>query len=424
VSYGDQGYRSGPLYQPEYGAEDLAASPSETTGTLSHRAVTAAELGDVFDDPEHGEPGMDRMVVHVIWELVLLVAAAGLAYWFHRSHPAALSGRGLRDLLLAAAALGFVTVGMGLSLRAGAVNLALGPIAAAAGLFFATHTNRGLLLTIAMTLVLSAGVGVVIALAVTLLHVPGWAASLAGAFALIVWIQKHTGTTKVASAYHPDVHAHYWYGGFAALAVAGGILGLIKPIRRGVGRFRPVGDPADRRGTGAAVVTFLSIVGGALLAGLAGVLMALTAGTVAPSDGLATTGLALAAALVGGTSAYGRRGGVLGTLLAVSLLALIIGYGAVANLRISNLALAAGGIVIGLMVTRMVETFGRPRSAVGEDVVSEEWVGPSRVAETDGSSAAGAWSTPSPSGGWTSQLPARSSDDTWGGSSDDRWGVR
>jgi ribose/xylose/arabinose/galactoside ABC-type transport system permease subunit len=427
VSYGDQGYRfrDEPDYPSGagYGGEDLAASPSETTGSLN-RAVTAAELGDVFDDPEHGEPGMDRMVVHLLWELVLLAAAAGLAYWFRRSHPAGISGLALRDLLLTAAALGFVTVGMGLSMRAGAVNLALGPIAAAAGLFFGTHTNRGLVLTIAMTLALSAGIGALIGLAVALLHVPGWAASLAGAFGLIVWLQKQTGTTKVASAYHPDVHAYYWYGGFAALALVGGVLGLIKPVRRAVGRFRPVGDPAERRGTGAAVLTFLSIVASALLAGLAGVLMALTAGTVSSSDGLVTTGLALAAALVGGTSAYGRRGGVFGTLLAVSLLALIIKYGIAANLRISNLALAAGGILIGLMVTRMVETFGRPRSAIVEDVVSEEWVGPSRGAEATASSGASAWSTPSPSSGWTSQLPARSGDDAWGSTSDDRWGVR
>ncbi len=449
MTYGDQGYRfrgdgfrdepdfrtgtgATPAYQSgRYPAEDLnPPAPATEPGAGSgggpggRRSVSAAELDDVFDDPEHGEPGMDRMVVHVVWELVLLVATAGLAAYFYQTHRAGLTGAGLHDALLTAAALGFVTLGIGLSLRAGAVNLAVGPISVAAALFLATHSDQGLPETVAMAALLAAGIGIAVALVVVVFHVPAWAASLGGALGVVVWIQKHAAVAKVTTAYRADQHAIYWYGGFAALALLGGILGLVKPIRRGVGRFRPVGDPATRRGTPGAAMAFVAIVGSSVLAAVGGVLTALSTRSVAPVDGFLTTGLALGAALAGGTSAYGRRGGILGTLLAVTLITLVIKYGDAANLKISQYAVAAVAVAGGLAVTRLVESFGRPRSARVTDPL-DEWAedppsAAARAADVGGSSG---WSA-SRQTGWTSQLPARSTDDTWGGAADERWGVR
>jgi ribose/xylose/arabinose/galactoside ABC-type transport system permease subunit len=438
MTYGDQTFRfrdegfrdestfrpdntsSTPTYRPDrYPAEDYPA-PSETTSTLgfSRRAVTPAELDDVFDDPQFGDPGMDRMAVHALWELVLLLATVGLAVWFYQSHRTGVTGDGLRNVLLAAATLGFLTLSAGLSLRAGAVNLALGPVAVASAIYFAAHSDRGLTQNAAITLVLAAGVGGAIGLLTAVLHVPAWGTSLAGAFALIVWIQRH-GPVHLTTTYQPSRHAFYWYGAFAALVLLGGFLGLVKPVRRGLGRYRPIGDPALRRGTGGAVVAFLALVGSCLLASLAGIL-GLLAGVALPSDGFAITGLAVGAALVGGTSAFGRRGGIFGSLFAATLLALVINYSKVANLRISNYALAGGAIAVGLLVTRLVETYGRPRSArpVVEDE-DEPWVDPPQLEEP----ASPGYTAPR-QGGWTSQLPARNNDDTWGGSIDDRWGAR
>jgi ribose/xylose/arabinose/galactoside ABC-type transport system permease subunit len=441
MTYGDQGFRfrgdgfreepdfrpdtgsTTPVYEPpaSYQADEYPSPDATPPLGVSRRSVTPAELDDVFDDPRHGDPGMDRMTVHAIWELALLLATGGLAIWFYHGHRAALSGAGLRGVLLSAAALGFLALAAGLSLRAGAVNLAVGPIAAGSALFFATHSDRGLVVTIAITLLLAAGVGAVIGVLAVVFHVPAWAASLAGAFAVIVWIQKQAAPAKVTSSYHPDRHAFYWYGGFVALALLGGFLGLVRPLRRGLGRFRPVGDPAVRRGVGAAGVAFAAVVGSSLLAGLAGLLAALSAGVVAPTDGFVTTGLAVGAALLGGTSAFGRRGGIFGTVLAATFLALVIAYSDAAHLRISIYALAAGALGAGLVVTRLVEAFGRPRSARPIEVEEEEesWVSPSRLDEAAGTNG---YATPR-QGGWTSQLPARSTDDTWGGAADDRWGA-
>src|SRR5947207_3747638 len=106
---------STPVYRPgTYDPEEYAlTSPSsETTNAMPRHTVTATELDHVFDDPQHGDPGMDRMPVHVLWEAVLLVATAGLAFWFYHSYRLALSGTGLHALLLSAATLGFLTIGV------------------------------------------------------------------------------------------------------------------------------------------------------------------------------------------------------------------------------------------------------------------------------------------------------------------------
>jgi ribose/xylose/arabinose/galactoside ABC-type transport system permease subunit len=363
---------------------------------------------------------MDRMGVHVAWELLLLIVAVGLAVYLRATHSDQFSGDNLRSLVLGAAVLGFATLAVGLSLRAGVVNLAVGATASAAGLFLAGHSDRGLVETAGIALLGAALVGAATGLAVVVFHVPGWAASLGAALALIAWINKHIQPIGVTASYHPAGQAFYWYGGFAAVALLGGILGLVKPIRRGLGRFRPVGDPAERRGGLAGGVALLALIGSGVLAGIAGVLGALAQKQVPPDDGTLTTGLAVGAALVAGTSAFGRRGGVLGTVLAVTALALFQRFSQVANLRISPFAVAAVLVGVGLVVTRLIESYGRPSYVrPGETDGWDDGTQTSNNRATDPG-----WSTPRQGSGWTSQLPARSTDDTWGGAADDRWGVK
>src|SRR5262245_39517776 len=114
MTYGDQAFRfrgegfrdepdfrpestpTTPTYRPGTYNPDEHAESTDTTNTLARRNPTAAELDDVFDDPQDGDPGMDRMTVHVLWEVVLLVATLGLAFWFYHAHRGGLSGDGLR----------------------------------------------------------------------------------------------------------------------------------------------------------------------------------------------------------------------------------------------------------------------------------------------------------------------------------------
>src|SRR5205814_1572790 len=226
--------------------------------------------------------------------------------------PAALKGTELQDLLLFTVEVGLLAVGVGLSLRANSVNLAVGPIAYAAALFFADRSDKGLLVTAGFTLLIALGAGAVIAV---------------------------------------------------------------------------------------------------LVAGF-GIVLALDQRDVTPTEnGLALTGLALGAALLGGTSAFGRRGGIVGTLLAVTLMVLLVRYSNAEKWNVSLLAVAAFSVGGGLVVTRLVETFGRPRPVIEEPEESLD------IIENTGG-----WTTGSRTGGWTSQLPARTTDEGWG--AEERWSTR
>jgi hypothetical protein len=258
--------------------------------------------------------------------------------------------------------------------------------------------------------------GLLVALLVAGFHVPSWAATLAAGLAAIVFIQQRTAPVDVQGEYDPTKHALYLFGGLAAITVLAGLFGTLKTVRRAVGRFRPVADPALRRGSAAGVLVTISTVISMVFAVLAGMLLAAGAnGPVAPTTGIEWTGLAMGAALIGGASAFGRRGGIAGGLLATAALTLFITYADERNLDIAPAALAAVVVALGLLVTRLVETYGRPRSAVEQPT---EWVEEPAPATTTSWDAARA-QPPEP---WTSSLPEQPVDsraDRWGG---ERWG--
>jgi hypothetical protein len=208
-----------------------------------------------------------------------------------------------------------------------------------------------------------------VALLVIALHVPGWAATLAAALGIITYIQLRVAPVNVQGGYDPTEHAFYLFAGFATLAVIGGALGAVPAVRRMLGRMRPNGDPAERRGSGVALPVIGSLVLSSLFAVAAGILMAAqSTRPIVPATGLEWTGIAFGAALLGGTSAFGRRGGIFGTLLAVVGMTLFLDYADRRNLDIALFAIGACTVGAGLIVTRLVETYGKPSPAVGLDV--------------------------------------------------------
>jgi ribose/xylose/arabinose/galactoside ABC-type transport system permease subunit len=385
-----------------YGHDNDATDAGQFGGRHSAASRPATNLEDVFDDPAHGEIGRDRLGVHFAWEGVLLLGALALGYLLYANHRDAMRGDSLKSMLVSWTILGVLAVAASITLRVGAVNLALGSIAAASSLYYAQHGADGLVETSVWPVLLGLAVGAAIALLVVGFHVPGWAGSIVGALVAIAWIEKNfQGPIEVAGTENPNDQAYYWIGGFVLISVIGGLLCLIKPVRRGVGRFRPVGDPAVRRGGVAATLTSAGLILSGGLAALAGVLAGAAAGVAneqvpAPVTGLQATALAIGAALVGGASAYGRRGGVFGTVLATALVTLLIVYGQQENWGISPWVLAAGAIATGLIVTRLVETFGRPLSM---DDGPDDW------------SDVGIASTSS----WSSTTPSTTAADTWSG---------
>ena len=390
-------------------------------GAASTSSISSTSLEDVFDDPEHGEPGRDRMAIHGWWELLLLVAVGVVGFLLWSNHPAALRGQELRGLLIVVAWLGLLTLGAGLSLRAAAPNLAVGPMAMAAAVLFAEDGRDGVLSVVGVATLGAVVVGLGVAVLVVGLHVPAWAASLAAAFVVIVWIQQHPGSIAVSGGYDPTQHAFYLAGGFAALAALSGLFGSIKTVRRALGRFRPVADPAHRRGALAAGLAAAALIISMVLAAVGGVLIAANEPQVTVTTGMELSGLAIGAALLGGTSAFGRRGGIFGSLLAVVLLALFLRYEQAEDWRISWYAVAAALVAGGLVVTRLVEWLGRPNSGRDADDDAEDaWMPSGGLQPQTGSG----WST-TIQDSWSSSLPTQSasgrSADLW---SDERWGSR
>jgi hypothetical protein len=258
----------------------------------------------------------------------------------------------------------------------------------------------------------AAGLGLVLAVIVVGFHVPAWAGSLAGALAVVVYIQQRSAPVNVQGGYDPSGHALYLFGGFAALALLGGLFGAIRTIRRSVGRYRPVSDPADRRGGFAAALGGTAIVASTIFAMLAGVLLAAgSTNPIAPTTGFEWTGLALGAALLGGTSAFGRRGGIFGTLFSVALITLFVAYSDEQGWNVSLFAVAAVTMAVGVIATRLVETYGRPRYAGDAD----------EQTDVDSPSTFG-WTTDRPES-WSSTLPVQPTESRSEPWSSDRWGA-
>jgi ribose/xylose/arabinose/galactoside ABC-type transport system permease subunit len=373
--YLGEGFRHEPEFRDgvatyEVVTENGTATTVTEEPTAAHRRAKP-NLEYVFDDPSHGEPGRDRMLVHGIWELLLAVAVAGLGFLLYRTDSAALSGDSLRRLAVGAAALGLVAAAVAMSLRAGVPNLAAGTVAVAAAVFFARHYSGELVQPLLIVLGLAAAIGLVQGVVVAGLQVPAWAAGLGVAVGLAVWIG--TGSVGLArSAYNPVPDAYYWFGGFAVLSVVAGLFGLVPPLRRAVGRFRPVADPAQRRGMVAAVFAAAATVVSSMLAAVGGLVTVWSTQQAGATDGVQLTALAVGVALLGGTSAFGRRGGIFGTVLAVALISIADAYTGAIHHPWTGYALAAVAIGVGLAVTRVVERFGRPNAGRDEDD-EDEW---------------------------------------------------
>jgi ribose/xylose/arabinose/galactoside ABC-type transport system permease subunit len=389
----------------EPAAADDLASPKGAT------RVRSPNLDYVFDDPDEGEPGPDRMLVHGVWELVLASALAGMAYLLYRQQADAF-GHGLRPLMLQAAMLGTLAVGSAVALRAAMPNLAIGALAVAAALYFGQHSEGGLIKPLLVVVGVAALIGLVQGAVVVGLHVPAWAASLGVALILLMWSTRQAEISPF-DGYDPSGQAFWWFGVVCVLSLGGGLLGLVPTVRRGLSRFRPVADPAHRRGLVGALIAVAATVVSCVCAGIGGILLVSVSRAATPSDGLELTALAIGVALVGGTSAFGRRGGVAGTVLATGLMTVTMAYARATDRTWRTAAFAVAALVVGLAVTRLVERFGRPAVRGGAENAEEDWA-PRSTAEST-------W----PGGLWQGP-PAPASNAGPGGiwSSEEAWGSR
>ena len=322
-------------------------------------------------EPEGIEPAAhrrpvarDRLWPHLVWEIVLAAGVVVAVFAVRHEDRQALSGAGLDNLLVLVAAGILLGSAFALSLRAAVPNLAVGAVAVVAGVLTAwLQAEHGYELRIAALITLGGAValGLVTALVVVGFRLPAWAVGLGAAFGLLAAAQSLSAGRALTLDGVPNLRVWAWplAIGAAALSVLGGVLGLLPRARLTLGQYRPAGDAAAARGSRAGLTATAALVGSMLLAAGAGLILAMRVGAAVPDDGFTLLGAAAAAAFLGGTSAYGRRGGVFGTVLAAGFLQLAaLWLGLVEAQPWTRPALLGGAIVLGLLVGRVVEAAG------------------------------------------------------------------
>ena len=339
-------------------------------------------------EPEGIEPAAhrrpvarDRLWPHLVWEIVLAAGVVVAVFAVRHENRQALSGAGLDNLLVLLSAGILLGSAFALSLRAAVPNLAVGAVAVVSGVLTAwLQAEHGYELRIAALITLGGAValGLVTALVVVGFRLPAWAVGLGAAFGLLAAAQSMSGGRTLTLDGVPNLRDWAWplAIGAAALSVLGGVLGLLPRARLTLGQYRPAGDAAAARGSRAGLTATAALVGSMLLAAGAGLILAMRVRAAVPDDGFALLGTAAAAAFLGGTSAYGRRGGVFGTVLAAGFLQLAaLWLGLVEAQPWTRPALLGGAIVLGLLVGRVVEAAGstEPPSSdeAGEDAGPE-----------------------------------------------------
>ena len=306
----------------------------------------------------------DRLWPHVVWEIVLAAGVVAAVFAVRHEDARALTGSGLDDLLILVAAGILLGSAFALSLRAAVPNLAVGAVAVVAGVLTAwLQAEHGYQLRIAALITLGGAValGLVMAFVAVGFRLPAWAVGLGAALGVWAAAQSLSAGRTLTLDGVPNLRDWAWplAAGAAALSVLGGVLGLLPRARLTLGQYRPSADPATARGSRAGLTATAALIGSMVLAAGAGLILAMRVGTAAPDDGFTLLGVAAAAAFLGGTSAYGRRGGVFGTALAAGFLQL-----AALWLRLvgaepwTRPALLGGAIVLGLLVGRVVEAAG------------------------------------------------------------------
>jgi ribose/xylose/arabinose/galactoside ABC-type transport system permease subunit len=348
------------MVQPPYQVET-------EPGTTAH-----LDPSDPFGPPtpewHPSRPERDRIWVHLLWEVLLAVGVVGVFLLARREHGAGFEGDGLRELALQAAVLGFLATGLAFSLRAAVPNLAVVAIAQAAAVGMARLVNEsdwGYPAAISVVVAGAMAAGFALWIVVGGFHVPAWAASL-GASVLITGLLFDSFDepwTNLENNPDPANATLLWAGLFAGVSVVGGLVWLLPGVRRGFSGVRHEGDPARRPPPGGFFGSLFALVASSGLAAVAGVLGALRTGGAAPAGLEASTVfVVLAAVLIGGVSAFGRRGGVFGTVLGVALLSILQRWQVLSEASAGTFMVLVGGVILaGLMVTRLMEAAGRRR---------------------------------------------------------------
>jgi ribose/xylose/arabinose/galactoside ABC-type transport system permease subunit len=296
------------------------------------------------------------LIAHLAWEAVLLLAVIMLAGVL--AADGALDGSGQPWGVIAQ--IGFPATAFALSLRTATPNLAVVGLAALSGVVFVTLVNDGQPAALAGLLAVLAAtvIGGLMGAFAGLTSAPAWAVSLGGLAVAVAAAYAFTETAQPVALRSDGLRAT-GVTVFAVLillaSIGGGLLWLVPRLGDLLGGWRHTDDPVAFR-PARLTAALVGLAGSSLIAGVGGVITASYVHVAVPGAEITRMLPVLGAVLLGGVSVYGRRGGIAGTALAVTLIALasiaLRRYDAPAS---ADYALSAGAILLGLLVGRALE---------------------------------------------------------------------
>jgi ribose/xylose/arabinose/galactoside ABC-type transport system permease subunit len=259
--------------------------------------------------------------VHLVWEGLLAVIAVALLIGTAALTP----HQNLTVALDQAGYVGLVAAGLAFSLRTGSPNLAVGSILSFSTILSAyliTEQQWSKPAAFILAILLATLIGLLLGILVAVLSVPAWAVTLGAVAVIEAIVLSITRNPVIPVRFTGSYPTALWYGLFFVLSVGGGGLWLVPGVRRALGAGRSPGEPGRWTGPRAGLGAVAGLTVSSFLAGLAAipVLMHLQA---ADSSGTSLTTVAFAAVLLGGVSIFGRRAGVFGTLLGVTIVAIV-----------------------------------------------------------------------------------------------------
>ena len=305
-----------------------------------------------------GRISSQRLVLATAPQLLLLVIVAVIAV----VEPRVIEWENLKQVVIQASPIAILALGAMVVLLTGGIDLSAGfgvamvAVSMAASMSTGAELSHGLVVALCFGL----GLGLVNGLLVGVLRIPAFIATLATFTAVqgVTLTQAKSGTLIVSDPTLLRIGTGTLGGIPAPIVVAlcaALVIGLLlRYTRFGVRTYALGSDEPDAaRLSGVPVARHLVLVYvvAGLLTTVTAVLLAGRAGVVAPNLGGVSLLLdAIAAAVLGGTSIFGGRGTVLGTLTGAVIIALITNALRVAGLDASSLDLWRGGI-IGLALT-------------------------------------------------------------------------
>lgn len=290
-----------------------------------------------------------------------LIGLIVLCVFLSLSTESFLTVRNLLNILDQITVLGIMAVGMTFVILIGGIDLAVGSVLALAMMvmgYLANQVGYPLEIAIVVALLAAAASGAVSGLLITLFNVPAFISTLAmmsiarGLANMVTDGQQIVGFPAWFSMLAFTRHAGFLTFTVAVMLVVF-VLGwlFLRYTSGGRSLYAIGGNPEVARlaGIHVGLMTVGVYITSALLAGLAGVVLAMRLDSVQPTAGFTYELDTIAAVVIGGTSLSGGQGGIVGTIIGVLIIGVLRN-----GLNLLGVSPFTQAVVIGIVIALAV----------------------------------------------------------------------